>query len=111
MIVKMLVHEDSLGIFHPSRFEIARPKDGWAGLWLRPWCESMHAFSAEGKGCRHGKGVAFMGSPYQSASETDSRSNTSMLYSVRVSQGSISKSFFVIFSKALDYCSNLLQLQ
>ncbi len=29
-------HKDGLGIFHPSRIEIARPKDGWTDLWLRP---------------------------------------------------------------------------
>ncbi len=38
MLVKMLVHKDSLGIFHPSRIETARLKDGWTGVWLRPWC-------------------------------------------------------------------------
>ncbi len=37
MLVKMLVHKDSLGIFHSSRIETARRKDGWTGLWLRPW--------------------------------------------------------------------------
>ena len=42
MLVKMLVHKDSLGIFHPSRIEVAHPKDGpWAGslaLDLDLWC-------------------------------------------------------------------------
>ena len=32
-----------------------------------------------------------------------------LLYSIHVSRGSRSESFVVIFSKILDYCSNLLQ--
>ncbi len=43
MLVKMLVHKDSLGMFHPSRIKTACRKDGWTGLWLR-LCAQLSAY-------------------------------------------------------------------
>ncbi len=41
MPVKMPAHKDGFRIIHPSRIETARPKDGWMGLWLRPWFQIL----------------------------------------------------------------------
>ena len=35
---KVPVFWTGLGFFYPSTFETARPRDGWTGLWLTPWC-------------------------------------------------------------------------